>query len=67
MENRAAPEGDGVRFWIFSLSDEEGSISRDPHEIVLRLTSTQVTVKPPEDKKKPQLHIYDVPAFCSER
>ncbi len=56
-KQRVAPEGDGIRVWIFSLSDEEGSISRDPHEIVLRLTSTQVTVKPPRDKKTTVSHV----------
>lgn len=47
LEALGAPEGDGVRICLFPLSYEEGSISRDPQEIVFCLTSTHVTVKPP--------------------
>lgn len=50
-EKRAAPEGDGVSFWLFSLSDKESSISRDSQQVVLGLASTQVTIKPPVQEK----------------
>lgn len=46
-QSGTAPEcdGEGILF-SFSLSDEESSISRNPQQVILRLTSAQVTVEP---------------------
>lgn len=51
-EARRAPEGDGVRVWLFPLSYEEGSIARDPQQVVFCFTSTHVLVEPPAQEKR---------------
>lgn len=51
------PECDGEGVWFsFSLSDEEGSISGNPQQVILCLTSAQVTVEPPAQHTQGKLH-----------
>lgn len=48
------PEGDGVRVGPLPLPDEEGSISGDPHQHVLRFPPAQTVIVPPASRRGKQ-------------
>lgn len=48
------PEGDGVGVGPLPLPDEEGSISGDPHQHVLRFPPAQTVIVPPASRRGKQ-------------